>query len=138
MAGSAECRRRFADSYSVSDKETNGTLTENNRRQTGGTDEWPDFGHGSFVKHRIARQMTAPCVFENPQEALTEICRELDIPCPLWLNKHEREFEDFRHTAFLPEHFMEEVPFQKLEIEFLDDTGVKRRSNDPRNQFDGF
>ena len=72
-----------------------------------------------IVKHRIARQMTAPCVFENPQEALTEICRELDIPCPLWLNKHEREFEDFRHTAFLPEHFMEEVPFQKLEIEFL-------------------
>ena len=91
-----------------------------------------------IVKHRIARQMTAPCVFEDPQEALTEICRELDIPCPLWLNKHEREFEDFRHTAFLPEHFMEEVPFQKLEIEFLDDTGVKRRSNDPRNQFDGF
>ena len=33
---------------------------------------------------------------------------------------------------------MEEVPFQKLEIEFLDDTGVKRRNNDPRNQFDGF
>ena len=71
-------------------------------------------------------------------EALAEVCHDFDIPCPLWLNKHEREFEDFRHTAFLPEHFMEEVPFQKLEIEFLDDTGVKRRSNDPRNQFDGF
>ena len=33
---------------------------------------------------------------------------------------------------------MEEVPFQKLEIEYLDDEGKKRKSNDPRNQFDGF
>ena len=30
---------------------------------------------------------------------------------------------------------MEDVPFQKLEIEYLDDTGKKRKSNDPRNQF---
>lgn len=91
-----------------------------------------------IVKHRIARQTTAPCEWGGQEEALVEICREFDIPCPLWLNKHEREFEDFRHTSFLPEHFMEEVPFQKLEIEYLDDTNKKRRSNDPRNQFDGF
>ena len=52
------------------------------------------------------------------------------------LHKHEREFADFRHTAFLPEHFMEDVPFQKLEIEFLEDDGRARRSSDPRNQFD--
>lgn len=91
-----------------------------------------------IVKHRIAKQATAPCEWGNQEEALVEICKEFDIPCPLWLNKHEREFEDFRHTSFLPEHFMEEVPFQKLEIEYLDDTNKKRRSNDPRNQFDGF
>ena len=71
-------------------------------------------------------------------KALTQLCHEFDIPCPLWLRKHENEFEAFRHTAFLPEHFMEEVPFQKLEIEYLDDEGKKRKSNDPRNQFDGF
>ena len=35
----------------------------------------------------------------------------------------------------LREHFIEEVPFDKLEIEFLDDTGEKRRSKDPRNDF---
>ena len=56
----------------------------------------------------------------------------------MWLEKHRREYADFRRTAFLPEHFIEEVPFDKLEIEFLDDTGEKRRSKDPRNQFDGF
>ena len=89
-----------------------------------------------IVKHRIAQQETVPCTLDGIDEALTQICRDLDIPCPIWLHKHEREFESFRHTAFLPEHFMEEVPFQKLEIEYLDDTGAKRKSNDPRNQFD--
>jgi hypothetical protein len=72
------------------------------------------------------------------EEALTELCREFDIPRPLWLNKHYREFEEFRRTQFLPEHFMEDVSFQRLDIEFLEDDGKTRKSNDPRNQFDGF
>lgn len=91
-----------------------------------------------IVKHRIERQSTAPCAPDDVGEVLTEICREFDIPNPLWLDKHVREFDAFRHTAFLPEHFMEDVPFQRLEIEYLDDEGKKRHSNDPRNQFDGF
>ena len=88
-------------------------------------------------KHRIERQATAECAWEGAEDALTELCREFDIPRPLWLNKHYREFEDFRRTQFLPEHFMEEVPFQRLEIEFLEDGEKSHRSRDPRNQFDG-
>lgn len=86
-------------------------------------------------RHRIERQATVPCDREAVEDALTELCREFDIPAPLWLNKHYREFGDFRRTQFLPEHFMEEVPFQRLELEFLEDDGRTRRSNDPRNQF---
>ena len=89
-------------------------------------------------KHRIEKQATVPCAFEGVEDALTELCHEFDIPRPLWLNKHYREFEGFRRTQFLPEHFMEAVPFQRLDIEFLEDDGRTRRSNDPRNQFDGF
>ena len=89
-------------------------------------------------KHRIERQDTAECDFAGVEDALTELCHGFDIPRPLWLNKHYREFEEFRRTQFLPEHFMEEVPFQRLEIEFLEDGDKSRRSNDPRNQFDGY
>ncbi len=89
-------------------------------------------------KHRIERQATAECAWEGVEDALTELCREFDIPRPLWLNKHTREFEEFRRTQFLPEHFMEDVPFQRLEIEFLEDEQKSRRSRDPRNQFDGY
>ena len=88
--------------------------------------------------HRIADQATRDCRYEDVEDALTELCREFDIPRPLWLGKHEREYEAFRRTQFLPEHFMEDVPFQRLEIEYLDDDDRSRRSRDPRNQFDGF
>ena len=91
-----------------------------------------------IAKHRIEKQGTAECAFEDAGDALTELCHEFDIPRPLWLSKHEREFEEFRRTQFLPEHFMEDVPFQRLEIEFLEDDGRTHKSNDPRNQFDGF
>jgi hypothetical protein len=87
-------------------------------------------------KHRIEKQATAECAWGDAEEALTELCHEFDIPRPLWLNKHCREFEEFRRTQFLPEHFMEDVPFQRLEIEFLEDDDSPRRSRDPRNQFD--
>ena len=87
--------------------------------------------------HRIDRQATCDCRYEASEEALTELCREFDIPRPIWLDKHYREYGEFRRTQFLPEHFMEDVPFQRLEIEYLDDDdGKTRRSRDPRNQFD--
>ena len=86
-------------------------------------------------KHRIEKQATAECAWAEVQDALTELCRGFDIPRPLWLDKHDREFEAFRRTQFLPEHFMEDVPFDRLEIEFLEDEARSRSSRDPRNAF---
>lgn len=86
-------------------------------------------------RHRIHRQETAPCEWGNEQAVLREILQQMDLPFPIWLKKHEREYEDFRRTAFLPEHFVEDVEFERMEIEYLDDTDKKRKSNDPRNAF---
>ena len=86
-------------------------------------------------RNRIQRQTTVNCAFEDAKEAMTELCNALDIARPLWLNKHEKEFQEFRHTSFLPEHFMEDMQFDKLEIEFLDDEDRRRASRDPRNAF---
>ena len=84
--------------------------------------------------HRIVRHDTVECAWGGQREALISMCKKFDIPAPMWLTKHEREFEDFRRTAFLRADFVEEVPFDRLEVEFLED-GVKRRSSDPRNDF---
>lgn len=84
--------------------------------------------------HKILRQATHECAFDEADDALTEVCRAFDIPKPLWLPKQEREYQAFRVTAFTHDNFLEDVPFDRLEIEFLDD-GPKRKSADPRNQF---
>lgn len=85
--------------------------------------------------HRIARQELVPCLWGEQQEALREACHTLDVPYPIWLDKHESEFESFRRTAFTADHFVESIAFDRMEIEYLDDTGKKRRSTDPRNDF---
>ena len=83
--------------------------------------------------HRIDRQATAPCTRDDPQDALAEACRQLDIPKPLWLDKHQREWDEFGMTRFLPDAFFESVPFERLEIEYIDPDAKKRKSQDPRN-----
>ena len=55
-------------------------------------------------KHRIEKQATVECAWGDAEEALTELCLEFDISRPLWLNKHCREFEEFRRTQFLIFH----------------------------------
>ncbi len=85
--------------------------------------------------HRISEQLTSDCAWGEEKEILVEMCKQADLPCPIWLKKHEREYARFRRTSFTPEHFIEEIRFDKLDIEFLDDTDVKRKNKDPRNEF---
>ncbi len=68
------------------------------------------------------------------QDALGEICYKLDIPRPIFLDKHSEEMERFGRTAFTQDHFIESIPFDRFEIEFLRE---KHRSGDPRNDFGG-
>ena len=85
--------------------------------------------------HHIAAQAAAPCAWGEEKQALVELCRQFDAPAPMWLNKHENEFEQFRHTAFTADHFVEDISFDRMEVEFLEDDGKKHKSSDPRNDF---
>lgn len=82
--------------------------------------------------HRIDKSIIVPVEGEDVMEALREICRQLDLQFPVLLPKHEREFSDFSRTSFLPEHFMESVSFQRLEIELLQPEEKKKvRAKNP-------
>ena len=85
--------------------------------------------------HKIAQSVTAPCAPGEETQVLTAVCAKLDVPRPIFLGKHEREFASFRRTSFAPEHFVEAVRFDKLEMEYLDDDAQKKKSRDPRNDF---
>ena len=84
-------------------------------------------------RHRTDRQATVPCSRSDVHGALREACHELDLPEPVWLEKHEREWVEFGMTRFLPDAFFETVEFERLEIEYIDPDAPKRKSRDPRN-----
>ncbi len=77
-------------------------------------------------KNRIMRDVTVPCDREAWQEALEEACKMLDVPRPLLLPAHERDFEAFSQTRFLKDHFVEEVPFDRMETEWISPQAKKK------------
>ena len=61
----------------------------------------------------------------SPEEQLNacmeEICYQFDIPKPIWLSKHQNEFEQFHRTVFKADHFIEKIDFDAFEIEAIID-----------------
>ena len=50
-------------------------------------------------------------------EPVGEICTKLDLSRPIILNKHVNDLLKFAHTFFKRADFMENVKFDRLEIE---------------------
>ena len=89
----------------------------------------------TIVNHRIDRQATVPCGRDDPRAALLEACHAMDLSEPVWLEKNQREWDEFGMTRFAPDAFFETVPFQRLEIEYIDPDAPKKKSSDYRNAF---
>lgn len=71
-------------------------------------------------KSHISRDMVAPCGLDDWQDALEKACHDLDVPRPMLLPRHERDWEEFSQVRFLPDHFVESVDFDRMEVEFID------------------
>ncbi len=86
-------------------------------------------------KTKIMKDSVVDFPSEDWRPALEAACRELDLSLPITLPSHERDWADYGRTRFLAEHFMESVPFDRMEIESFDpdDKDTRRQSEDPRN-----
>lgn len=86
-------------------------------------------------KGKITEDTVAPCPDGDWQEALREACHQLDISVPITVPKHLRDWESSRQARFLPEHFMDGLRHDRVEIEYFDPESDSpgRRSQDPRN-----
>lgn len=54
------------------------------------------------------------------EKCLIKICRDLDVSVPIWLDKNTKEFACFRKTYFMPDQFIDEVRFEKMQIQLED------------------
>lgn len=53
--------------------------------------------------------------------ALTQVCHEFDLAEPIWLDANITEFKKRRRTRFTQDSFIEELPFDYLEIEVIEE-----------------
>lgn len=53
------------------------------------------------------------------EEALIILCRELDVPVPMWMKKNTREFAAFYQTIFFKEQYTENVRFDRFQIRMI-------------------
>jgi hypothetical protein len=70
-----------------------------------------------IIKETFVEQKDESVSFRDQlEECLINLCKELDIPVPLWLKKNTKEFAIHHRTFFTGEHFVEKIAFDKFEI----------------------
>lgn len=52
---------------------------------------------------------------------LEEICYRMDLGKPMWLDKTVAEFKQHAKTRFYQDNFIEEIPFDYLEIQVIEE-----------------
>jgi len=69
-------------------------------------------------------------IVERPEEdtrthkvfnSIDEACTRLDLPRPIWLDKNISEFKRFSKTRFKKDSFIEEIPFDYLEVQIFEE-----------------
>lgn len=53
--------------------------------------------------------------------ALTEICYQFDLQEPIWLDANIAEFQRRSRTRFRQDNFIEEIEFDSLEIQIIEE-----------------
>ena len=52
---------------------------------------------------------------------LETACHEFDLPVPIWLDSNIAEFKRISKTRFTKDSFVEEIPFDGLEIHVIEE-----------------
>ena len=54
-------------------------------------------------------------------QSLEEICYQFDLSQPIWLDANIREFQRHDKTRFSRDNFVEEIPFDYLELQVIEE-----------------
>ena len=80
--------------------------------------EWKD---GHLVRHMTVEDDSQDTRTHKVFHALTKICYEFDLPEPIWLDKNVKHFRLHGKCRFDRDSFVEEIPFDYLEIEIVEE-----------------
>lgn len=58
---------------------------------------------------------------EQLKKCMIELCYNFDIAKPYWLTKNLMEYNKLKRAFFTQDNFIEEITFDKLEIEVIEE-----------------
>lgn len=82
---------------------------------------------GKIIKENRLLKDTVICNDENDTRthkvfhALNEVCNQFDLGKPLWLDKTAKEFQQFAKARFYQDNFIEQIDFDYLEIQIIEE-----------------
>lgn len=56
-------------------------------------------------------------------KAIEEVCYEFDLAQPIWLKSTIADFQRYDKTRFTKDNFIDEIPFDYLEIQVIEEDG---------------
>lgn len=65
-------------------------------------------------------------LIEKRNKCLVEACQKFDLSVPIILKRHEDDFSEFNYITFYPDDFIDDIDFDKLEFELIDDGTEKK------------
>ena len=87
-------------------------------------------------KPRVAKSAVAPCRRDDPQEALRQILPGLDLSQPVWLPRHQADWDEYAMTRFRAGDFIDAFPYDSMELSYIYPEDEKRpaRRRDPAEE----
>lgn len=73
----------------------------------------------NMEENKSREHLTALC--------LDQICVDFDLQHPMWLNDNKKDYPAYGRTSFNQDHFIEQIDFDYLEIEIIDDEDKKKK-----------
>lgn len=67
----------------------------------------------------VEQPETGPLFVYNLEQALIKLCRTIESPLPIWLEKNTHEFARFHQTIFFDGQFTEKTDFDRFQIRLL-------------------
>lgn len=67
----------------------------------------------------VEQQETGLLFVQHLEQALISLCRQIDSPLPIWLEKNTHEFARFHQTIFFDGQFTERIDFDRFQIRLL-------------------
>ena len=80
--------------------------------------EWKE---SKMIRDHVVEDFSEDTRTHNIFHALDEACYALDLGRPLWLDLTVKDFKKYAKARFTQDCFVEEISFDYLEIEVLDE-----------------